>query len=224
MSHSVRSHLRLEIDAYDDAIRKFIPGYEEGLTRAANEIAGARPTLVLDLGTGTGALAEATLEHECVGAVEAMDIDLEMLAQARIRLKRFGTCARFRRCSFDAPLPKCDAVASSLALHHVPTMGRKLTLYKRIYRALRPSGVFVNSDVAISPNPLGLQRSYRLWAAHLVSCGIDEQRAYEHFDEWSEEDTYFSLDDELAAMREAQFHAECIWRDCPNTLLVGRKK
>ena len=55
-------------------------------------------------------------------------------------------------------------------------------------------------------------------------CGIDEQRAYEHFDEWSAEDTYFSLDDELTAMREAKFHAECIWRDRPNTLLVGRKK
>ena len=51
-----------------------------------------------------------------------------------------------------------------------------------------------------------------------------KQRAYEHFDEWSAEDTYFSLDDELTAMREAKFHAECIWRDRPNTLLVGRKK
>ncbi len=121
MSHSVRSHLSLEIDAYDDTIRKFIPGYEEGLTRAAKEIAGARPTLVIDLGAGTGALAEAMLEHERVGSVEAIDIDPEMLAQARIRLKRFGTRARFRRCSFDAPLPKCDAVATSLALHHVLT-------------------------------------------------------------------------------------------------------
>ena len=117
MSHSVRSHLRLEIDAYDDTIRKFIPGYEEGLTRAANEIAGACPTLVLDLGAGTGALAEAMLEHERVGSVEAIDIDPEMLAQARIRLKRFGTRARFHRRSFDAPLPECDAVAASLALH-----------------------------------------------------------------------------------------------------------
>ena len=131
MSHSVRSHLSLEIDAYDDTIRKFIPGYEEGLTRAAKEIAGARPTLVIDLGAGTGALAEAMLEHERVGSVEAIDIDPEMLAQARIRLKRFGTRARFRRCSFDAPLPKCDAVATSLALHHVLTMERKLTLYER---------------------------------------------------------------------------------------------
>ena len=147
MSHSVRSHLSLEIDAYDDTIRKFIPGYAEGLTRAAKEIAGARPTLVIDLGAGTGALAEAMLEHERVGSVEAIDIDPEMLAQARIRLKRFGTRARFRRCSFDAPLPKCDAVATSLALHHVLTMERKLTLYERIYRALRLGGVFVNADV-----------------------------------------------------------------------------
>ena len=97
MSHSVRHHLRLEIDAYDETIRMFIPGYEEGLARAANEIAGVRPTLVLDLGAGTGALAEAMLDHERVGAVEAIDIDPEMLAQARLRLKRFGTRARVRR-------------------------------------------------------------------------------------------------------------------------------
>ena len=132
MSHVVRKHLRLESDAYDAAIRTFIPGYEEALTRAANEIAGVRPTLVLDLGTGTGALAEALLAHDRVGAVEALDIDPEMLAQARLRLTRFGTRARVRRGSFEAPLPPCDAVATSLALHHVPTMARKRRLYARI--------------------------------------------------------------------------------------------
>ena len=29
MSHSVRNHLRLEIDSYDKTIRQFIPGYEK---------------------------------------------------------------------------------------------------------------------------------------------------------------------------------------------------
>ena len=111
MSHSVRNHLRLEIDSYDETIRQFIPGYEEGLTWAAREIAGIRPTLVLDLGAGTGALAEAMLEHEGVGVVEAIDVDAEMLDRARIRLKRFGVRARFQRCSFESPLPECDAVS-----------------------------------------------------------------------------------------------------------------
>ena len=224
MSHSVRNHLRLEIDSYDETIRQFIPGYEEGLTWAAREIAGIRPTLVLDLGAGTGALAEAMLEHEGVGVVEAIDVDAEMLNRARIRLKRFGVRARFQRCSFESPLPECDAVSACLALHHVPTMERKRALYKGIFRTLRPAGVFVNADVTMSAHPVRQEQCYRIWAGHLVSCGIDERRAYEHFDEWASEDTYFPLDDELTAMREAGFDAECAWREPPNTLLVGRKK
>ena len=223
MSHSVRRHLRIEIDAYDQTIRQFIPSYEEGLTRAAREIAGVRPTLVLDLGTGTGALAEAILDHEGVRTVEAVDIDPEMLDQARLRLERFGPRVRFETRSFEASLPACDAVAASLALHHIPTMERKRVLYEHIFRALRPGGVFVNADVTMSAHPEAQAQCYRIWAAHLVSCGIDERRAYEHFNEWAAEDTYFPLDDELAALRDAGFHAECAWQDRPNTLLVGRK-
>ena len=97
MSHSARNHLRLEIDAYDETIRRFIPGYEEGLSRAAREIAHVRPTLVLDLGAGTGALSEAILEHHGVGTVEAIDLDAEMLDRARIRLKRFRRPRAFPR-------------------------------------------------------------------------------------------------------------------------------
>lgn len=223
MSHSVRSHLRLEIDAYDSSIRKFIPGYEDALNRAADEIADVRPALVVDLGAGTGALTEAILAHDRVGRVDAVDVDPEMLAQARIRLKRFGARVRFRERSFDERLPECDAVAASLALHHIPTRAGRAELYRRIHEALRPGGVFVNADVTVSASPRARDRTYRLWAAHLVSCGISSERAYRHFDEWALEDTYFPLDEELAAMREAGFDAECAWRDPPNTLMVGRK-
>ena len=224
MSHSVRSHLRLEVDAYDEAIRRFIPGYEEGLNRIAGEVAAIRPALVLDLGTGTGALAEAMLEHASVGAVEAIDVDPEMLDRARTRLVRFGARVRFRECSVEAPLPVCDAVAACLALHHIPLMERKRVLYKHIFLALRPGGVFVTADVTMTADPEERERCYRIWTAHLVSRGIDEQRAREHFEEWSSEDTYFPVEDELAAMREAGFDAKCAWRDPPNTLLVGRRQ
>ena len=75
-------------------------------------------------------------------------------------------------------------------------MERKRALYKGIFRTLRPGGVFVNADVTMSAHPVTRQEQcYRIWAGHLVSCGIDERRAYEHFDEWASEDTYFPLDE-----------------------------
>ena len=50
MSHSVRRHLRVEIEAYDKMIRAFIPAYEEMLARTADAVAETKPKKVIDLG------------------------------------------------------------------------------------------------------------------------------------------------------------------------------
>ena len=223
MSHSVRQHLQLDIDAYDASIRAFIPGYEAMLQRAAEEVARVKPERVLDLGAGTGALTEAILEQSDAAIVELVDLDGEMLSRAETRLRRFGERVRLREQSFNEPLPGCDAVTASLALHHVADMDAKTALYGRIALALRPGGVFVNADVTMPEADPQRTADYATWAAHLVACGIDEARAYQHFDEWSDEDTYFPLERELRAMREAGLDAEWVWRQTPSTVLVGRK-
>ena len=176
--HSVSRHLRVEVNAYDEAIRRFIPGYEAMLEAAAAEIARVDPGRVLDLGGGTGALSEAILVAAPRAVVELIDVDPEMLAVARERLVRFGSRARFTEASFDDPLPEADAVAASLALHHVPTMDEKRRLFVRIHDCLRPGGVFVNADATMPAEPDAREAVWRGWAAHLVSCGIPEERAY----------------------------------------------
>ena len=223
MSHSVRQHLQLDIEAYDASIRSFIPGYEAMLRCAAEEVAGVKPEKVLDLGAGTGALAEAILEASDAAVVELVDLDGEMLGRAEARLRRFGERARLRRQSFSEPLPRCDAVAASLALHHVADMGAKTALFVRIAQALPPGGVFVNADVTMPEADPQRAADYATWAGHLVACGITEPQAYQHFKDWSDEDTYFPLDRELRAMRGAGLDADCVWRQTPSTVLVGRK-
>ena len=42
MSHSVRRHLRLELDDYDRSIRCFLPAYEEMLSLAAASMIAAK--------------------------------------------------------------------------------------------------------------------------------------------------------------------------------------
>ena len=222
-SHSVRRHLRVAIDAYDATIRQFIPGYDEMLGVAARELAPVASGLVLDLGGGTGALAEAILKSRGRGTVELVDVDSEMLAQARTRLSRFGRRVRFTEGSFLGALPRCNGAAASLSLHHVPTLDAKRALYRRIHDALEPGGVFVNADATMPAEPAASEAIWRAWADHMVRQGIAEERAFQHFEEWSDEDTYFPLPEELAAVAAAGFDAECVWREVGMTVVVGRK-
>lgn len=223
-SHSVRRHLRLDVADYDTSIRRFIPGYETMLRIAAEQIASIAANLVIDLGAGTGALAETILSTGKIGAVELFDVDPEMLERARVRLSRFRKQTRFRERSFELPLPPCNAVAASLALHHIPAINQKQALYQRIYNALLPGGIFVNADVALPSNPKERQAAYRAWTNHMDSCGIDATQAKRHFRQWAEEDTYFSLPEEITAMQSAGFDARCVWIEGPGTVLTGRKR
>ncbi|MCG6988026.1 MAG: class I SAM-dependent methyltransferase [Gemmatimonadetes bacterium] len=221
LSHSVRRHLRVDIVGYDAAIRQFIPGYDTMLVRAAAAVASVAPALVLDLGAGTGALSEAILWHEGVGVVELVDVDPEMLSQARVRLKDHGDRVRFTLRSFADPIPSCDAVAASLSLHHIATLDAKAEIFRRVATALRPGGVLVNADVTMPAEGPDRDMAFRGWADHLVSSGIPEARAWKHFAEWASEDTYFPLEEELRLLRAAGFDARCDWQEGPSTVVVA---
>ncbi len=224
MGHSVRNHLGIEIQSYDETIRRFIPGYETLLDVASRELVRSRPELVLDLGAGTGALAEAVLLADDTVTVDLIDIDPDMLAQARVRLADFTERARFSGISFLESLPICDGASASLSLHHIRTMQEKRSLYHRIYEATRRGGTFVNADAAVPSEPSARKAVLQEWVEHMVSCGIDEREGYEHLERWASEDTYFPLDEELEAVEAAGFVAECAWRQGPMAVVVGRKR
>ncbi|HSM05662.1 MAG TPA: methyltransferase domain-containing protein [Longimicrobiales bacterium] len=223
MSHSVRRHLHLEVREYDAAIRRFIPGYEEMLAVAAREALDVSPHRVLDLGSGTGALAAELLERSTDVQVELLDADPEMLDRARERLSGFGPRAAFRTGSFTDPLPAADAVTASLSLHHIPEMDTKVGVFRRIAAAIPADGVFVNADVTLPGGEADRAASFRDWASHLVACGIPEERAWRHFEEWSGEDTYFPVEEEMAAMKEAGLEPRLVWSDRVVTVVSARK-
>jgi tRNA (cmo5U34)-methyltransferase len=225
VSHSVAKHLRIEIDSYDHTIRTFIGGYDEMLDQVVAAVRASRESgHVIELGAGTGALSARLLEALPGVTVELWDVDPEMMGKAAERLLPFGDRARFVERSFFEALPPADAIVASLALHHVRTLADKVGLYRAIGDALRPGGVFVNADITIPDDPALGRASYRAWAAHLVESGIAPARAWEHFAEWSLEDRYFSLDDELGAIESAGLLATCPWRRDPATVTVGTRR
>ena len=52
---------------------------------------------------------------------------------------------------------------------------------------------------------------------------IGRTAAFRHFADWSDEDTYFSLSEELACLQSAGLAAKCVWREGPGTVIVARK-
>jgi tRNA (cmo5U34)-methyltransferase len=112
---------------------------------------------------------------------------------------------------------------ASLALHHVASLDEKRGLYGRIASVLAPGGVFVNADVALPSDADAQRAAYRYWADHQVARGIPEARAWQNFEDWAAEDTYFSIDEEVDALDAAGLTTECVWRDGPIAVLVGRK-
>ncbi|MCC6391653.1 MAG: class I SAM-dependent methyltransferase [Bryobacterales bacterium] len=208
---------------YDGIIRAYIPYYEESravqldLLAAADIPAHAR---IVDLGGGTGSLAQAILERFPSSSVLVRDIDPEMLTLARTRLAPFAHRVELSRGSFADPLPSADAVLCAFALHHIPALERKAEAYQRIRHALRPGGVFLNTDAVSGPLWPSLREQ---WAVFMAGMGFTLEQAYGNLDSWAAEDTCFSVHQEFSAMMQGGFESpECFWRRGPIAILGAR--
>jgi tRNA (cmo5U34)-methyltransferase len=214
-THSVKRHLQVAAERYDVEIRRFIPHYDEMIATGVEVLAALVPAggHVLDLGGGTGALSSAVLGGLPGVRVTVLDVDPEMLLEARRRLAVFDDRVSFHEGSFLDPLPAADAVVASLALHHVHDLHAKTQLYRSIHDALSAGGVLLNLDAAVTEGARLNALVFERMAERMGDHGISESEARDHFASWAEEDRYFPLDAELGALRRAGFdEVECFWR------------
>jgi tRNA (cmo5U34)-methyltransferase len=214
-THSVKRHLDVDAEGYDLQIRRLIPHYDEMLSTGVEVLQALAPPEgdVLDLGGGTGALSAAVLDGLPGVRVTLLDVDPDMLAEARRRLERFPGRVAFQERSFLEALPNADAVVASLALHHVHDLEAKTELYRRIRDSLSPGGLLLNMDAAVSDGNTLNRLVFDRMAIRMGDHGITDAEARRHFAAWAEEDRYFPLDLELRAMRQAGFdEVECVWR------------
>ena len=220
----VAAHLHIRIDEYDGRIRTFIPGYEEMIAASAHALSGLdvpEPHIV-DLGTGTGALAAACLRVRPGARITAIDADAEILELARQRLSGSAPASSFMSGVFEeVTLPACDAIVASLSLHHVRTDEAKRTLYRRCREVLSAGGLLVSADCCPASDPRLAQQQHLAWRDHLRRTYSDAE-ADAFFAAWADEDVYFSLADELAMMRDAGLAGDVIWRAGAMAVIAAR--
>jgi len=216
---SVAAHLGIALDEYDVRIRTFIPDYQEMIAAGGACVPPSARTIV-DLGIGTGALAQRAVASARRATVVGIDADPGILQLAG---RRLGARARLIHASFlRADLPRCDAVVASFALHHVRTRAAKATLYRRIRQALRQAGVFVTVDCHPAGDRRAATAQFAAWNAHLRQT-YGPAGARRSLKAWSREDVYVPLDAELQMMEAAGLRTEVMWRKGAFAVIQARK-
>ena len=223
---SVASHLSVEPREYDQRIRTLIPLYDELIPEVARALAhAARPIrLIVDLGVGTGALAQACLKAAPGTRVWGIDADAAMMQVARRRLgRRLARVTLVEGSFLDVPLPACDAIVDSYALHHIRTLRQKQAFYRRCHAALRPGGVLINGDCAPASTPGGFAQDLEVWFTHLAHSFGGRAGAKRVYESWADEDVYVPLATELKLLQRAGFDTDVPWRKSPFAVIVGIK-
>ena len=174
---TIKQHFEEEANEYDRIIIRLIPYYPQMLNALINAIPFSRmqPVQVLDLGCGTGTISKQVKEAFPFANITCVDIAENMISMAKQKLQTYDNIhyllSDFAELAFDEHF---DVIVSSLALHHLVDDEIKIYFYKRIYRFLKPAGVFYNADVVLASNDY-LQQVYLSEWKHFMHKQVSEQ-------------------------------------------------
>jgi tRNA (cmo5U34)-methyltransferase len=220
----VKDHFEEDASDYDNHITHFVPYYSE-----QNEVImdllpfeGTVRVRGLDLGAGTGVLAEGILRRYPLAEVTVFDLAENMLDAARERLTKFENRVNFLKGDFsknDFGIGY-DLILSGLSIHHLGNP-QKQDLYRKIYLALNPGGIFLNRDVIRGATDRLDEIYIRLWREYIRSMGEDDAACMERY---LAEDVPASVEDQLEWLRSAGFvDVGCHWQRINYAIFGGHK-
>jgi tRNA (cmo5U34)-methyltransferase len=220
----VREHFEGDAADYDNHIVHFVPYYREQneMMLTLLPFDGTEHIRALDLGAGTGVLAEGILRRFPLADVKVFDLAENMLETARTRLMKFESRVTFQKGDFSSDDFGIgyDLILSGLSIHHLDDPAKQ-RLYRRIYLALNPGGVFLNRDVIRGATDRLDAIYLRLWREYVRSMGEDDKALMERF---YAEDRPACVEDQLDWLRRAGFvDVGCHWQRINYAVFGGRK-
>lgn len=179
---------------------------------------------VLDLGAGTGLLSSFVAPRFPRARFVLADGAPQMLAGAR---ERFAVEERFEFLEHDFErdeIPSSfDCVMSALAIHHLAPQELE-PLFRRIFGALKPGGVFINADQTLGVSPRLAEAFEAKWRDNGRAHGSSEEEIQTAI-ERRRVDRHAPLELQLQAMRRAGFgEVECVYKRFLFAVYAGWKR
>lgn len=207
---------------YDKDRSQLIPGCDR-FYRWAIDLIPESARRILDLGAGSGLLTILVRDRFPDARIHLMDFSAAMLDLARSRLGASPNITYEEADYVTAPLPRnLDAVVSSLSIHHLADADKR-TVFRKVYEALAPGGVFVNAEQVAGPTAELEARYKKLWLAQAREAGATEEQIDGALYRMSE-DRCVSLETQLNWLRAAGFSdADCWYKENRFAVIAGTR-
>lgn len=204
----------VRLEGYDHQMLVNVEGCAEGYAAVAQLLPAGAKTL-LDLGCGTGLELEEIFRQNPDVAVTGIDMTPAMLAVLRQKYpEKDLTLIAGDYFAQDFGTECFDAAVSVESLHHF-THAAKLGLYRRLYAALRPGGVYAECDYMVET-----QAEEDFCFAELARLkaeqGLDEGAFYHY-------DTPCTVQNQQKLLEAAGFAVRFHSRKGGTTVLVAKK-
>lgn len=201
---------------YDEHMRNHIEGADEFYKFTAAQLPVEPASEILDLGCGTGLELEEYFlvnPNAHVTGIDLTDAMLKSLAAKFPDKNLYLICGSY----FDVPLEseKYDSAVSVESLHHFAAES-KLSLYRKLHRALKPTGYFVLTDYFAESEDL--EREYFKNLKKLKQQQRIADNAIYHYD------TPLTVDHETEVLKDAGFSEVNVLRNWGATYTLVAKR
>lgn len=200
-------------EEYDEEIRRALPYYEEFYRQAIDVVQACQTGALawLDVGCGTGKMAELAFETVKLKRFVCLDSSSEMIQLARARFA--SPCAEFqvadvREWDYDNEF---DVVTAIQVNHYLQKEERRKSL-QNCWKALKTGGVFISFE-NFAPNSRILQQLYlERWKTYQLRQGKDREECERHIARYGKAYFPITLSEQLAAIKNCGFQeAELLW-------------
>jgi len=221
MTEGIFTHFTKTVDDYNTVADKVVIKNNELHEQIVVAIPGS-PSLILDLGSGTGHGMKLLNERFPDAMVYGIDFSPKMISQATSYLKG-GNFKLFKRNFIDINFEKTyDVIVSAVAIHNI-THEQKKVLFAKIFAALKPGGLFINGDFVEGETEEEQEKYESEYRAYLNdNLSGHELRVWLHHA--FEEDMPMKLSEQEHILKEIGFSSvDVTWKVLNEVVYVAKK-
>ena len=203
---SVEKHFDEMARDFEKVKRKVIPGYREieKCIFSYLPFTPSRKIAVLELGTGTGALALDLLKYFPRATYTGVDFSSKMLELASHRLRKCDKRVTLQNVDLNKVriVGRYDLIISLFTIHHIIN---KKGLFKHLHTLLKPGGCLFYADVRVSKNNKLEKRFIEGWKDFMARSGIPKGKIGKVIDDHRKYDLPEPIETQLNFLKSAGF-------------------